>query len=829
MTTRSGRFQSLAAVVAALLLGPSWASAQESEAPGRIDLNRASLEEIETLPIPLEVARAIWEHREYVQHYRGAVDLAEVEGMTPELLKAIRPLVVIEPVPRDPEALRKDELFYRFEWWEGAEGRDESIVELYKALALEPVNVNEASYLAVYNLQNMSPVDAAAVIRYREQVGEIGNRSDLRRANGLTGWGYSNIRNFVNYEPVEADTRLHGAYSMRVESTTDFPDLVDVFRADRDPGEGTNDNWWDRLGLDNPTPGVYQRLYLRYKQRVRGGLVTGRRLGEQDLFDTRKGFVSYQNPNVGGLRIDKVLVGNYQVSWGQGVVMENTDFFSARKSGYNFAKRYDGVIGDLSRSHMAALRGAAAEVSYGPVRAIAMYSDDDKDAIVNPDGRSVNTLVRLTPRIEDQELIAAGLHPMRDQVNEKLWGGNLRYNFGPGTWFGVGGYEARYDRFFDPQWNPYNPTDKHPLIKDDDEDAITAADSEIFASFKGKNRQVVGADFQWVYRNFALQGEYAELDRGGSVWKIGDDPGAMVVNAYVQEENLNVLLVYRDYDIGFDNPYQRSFSNYQRFKGTVFEDEFRLQDPLYGLVYDNAAQPQAERGFYVNTRYRFADPFITTVEWDTWRRQSDMSKYSRFVGRLEYRLLFPLRFKLRQKWQNREHENFEDPSIFNQSERIWEMEYRLSRFDELEFRYGTAYIHWPPRGRLSGEPEPNGRNPISGNNSQDSKLWSARITHHTKSGRTKIDGAAMVYEGFWWFFEKNTFRIVDGNGFRTWVEITDRLSDGLTARLRWVRDNQERLTNVDIRQFNEEVGEPIDADDVRNVVHYFRVQMDWTF
>ena len=52
-----------------------------------------------------------------------------------------------------------------------------------------------------------------------------------------------------------------------------------------------------------------------------------------------------------------------------------------------------------------------------------------------------------------------------------------------------------------------------------------------------------------MYRNFALQGEYAELERTGSNWKIGDDPHAMVLNAYVQQENLNVLMVYRDYDV----------------------------------------------------------------------------------------------------------------------------------------------------------------------------------------------------------------------------------------------------------------------------------------
>jgi hypothetical protein len=51
----------------------------------------------------------------------------------------------------------------------------------------------------------------------------------------------------------------------------------------------------------------------------------------------------------------------------------------------------------------------------------------------------------------------------------------------------------------------------------------------------------------------------------------------------------------------------------------------------------------------------------------------------------------------------------------------------------------------------------------------------------------------------------------------------------LTLRLRYVRENQLRNTAVDIRQFNDEVGLPVDADDVKDVTHYFRIQADWTF
>ena len=34
----------------------------------------------------------------------------------------------------------------------------------------------------------------------------------------------------------------------------------------------------------------------------------------------------------------------------------------------------------------------------------------------------------------------------------------------------------------------------------------------------------------------------------------------------------------------FDNPYQRSFSNYQRYKTSIFEDTYWLEDPVYGFL-----------------------------------------------------------------------------------------------------------------------------------------------------------------------------------------------------------------------------------------------------
>ena len=62
-------------------------------------------------------------------------------------------------------------------------------------------------------------------------------------------------------------------------------------------------------------------------------------------------------------------------------------------------------------------------------------------------------------------------------------------------------------------------------------------------------------------------------------------PDAIVLSAYAQFSNLSILALYRNYDLEFDNPYQRSFSNYQRYKTTIFEDTYWLDDPIYGYLY----------------------------------------------------------------------------------------------------------------------------------------------------------------------------------------------------------------------------------------------------
>ncbi len=62
--------------------------------------------------------------------------------------------------------------------------------------------------------------------------------------------------------------------------------------------------------------------------------------------------------------------------------MENTDFYSARKTGYGFSKRILGITPDLSRTQEYALRGAAFELTHPYAGLSFWFSQDDKGCIV---------------------------------------------------------------------------------------------------------------------------------------------------------------------------------------------------------------------------------------------------------------------------------------------------------------------------------------------------------------------------------------------------------------------------------------------------------------
>ena len=788
-----------------------------------IDLNSASLEEILELPVPREDAEAIYRYREFRAYFTSVYDLMKVEGIDVADLETLKPLVRIEPVEIDYFAARMNIAQRNVRSWGSSEGSNEGLIDLWIDIAKDPPNISTAGIYELMNLQNVSPVDAVAIFNHRKAIGSYRGRRDLRYTPNLSGWGYMNARSLVRYEDTERKGDLHGRYQIRARSASYDSDVAELMREDVLSAPNVYDSWYDRLGLDSARPEVTQKLSLKYyatdEVTLRGGVLSWRMGGERDLYEHAKGFFGVEGLRLGPVSLEKVYVGDYLVGFGQGLVMENSDYFKPRKSGYSWDKRYYGILGDISRTQEYKLSGIAFQAAWNNLRTIGFYSDDKKDAVLNGDG-SVASYISLSPTIDNDLLDHYGLLPMKDVLHEKTFGGNLRYMFAPGSHVGFSGYESRYDRRFDIM-------EGETLI--DRYDRITQADNEIFSSYTspGKFRRIYGIEAQSVFKNFCFQAEYAEMDIDGGLLKIGDDPGALVASLWSQYNNLNFLALYRDYDLGYDNPYCRGFSNYERFKGTILEDQYYLTSPLYGLLFDNAVTPQAERGIYFSSRFRITQAIIPRIEYDRWTRVADGATYYRFVGNLEIRLLYPLRFKIRQQFQGRNRDDKLTATSYGLDDTRIEMEMRLSNYDMVEFTYLRGGTEWPPRPRLVGDVRPNGDHPASGQAFQPS--W-ALLLHasHNFTDQFSLSAGALSYNGFLWFFEESDFVATDRkNSVRFWASVEDQISDNLWIELKAAFDRGVPITNTDVRQYNQYYGKDIDADNIINREKSFRIQIDY--
>ena len=446
----------------------------------------------------------------------------------------------------------------------------------------------------------------------------------------------------------------------------------------------------------------------------------------------------------------------------------------------------------------------------------------NKLAIINKDS-SFSALITMQPRLpfgvsNDNGKI---FNEITNSVNEITWGGNLRISPLLGTNFGFTYYESLYDRVLDPQ--------VVNTITGGDEDstaAFTLSDYDTYSgdAFFGKNisnstdseiknmyasnatssifnsvksfRRVRGFNFSTVIKNIVLQAEYGELLNDMNLFYFGRDAKAFVINTFTQFDNLNFLLLYRNYDLGYDNPYQRSFSNYQRYKTSIFEDSFWLEDPVYGFLYSGSSQPQAEEGLYFTTRYQFHRSAVMYMNWDVWNRKADNAKYYRTVVSIDLRPVFNYRINIRQKWQARGEQNIFHPSPFFSRETRIRARLRLSQYNQLELLFSNGHTTFSPRPRLTGNPF--GGSMVVGDIGTPDRSYGFSLDYNIDKNM-KIKIGTIFINGFLWYFEDTDFRVfsTDGSMVHHWASINYKPIKSLKINFKVSLGNQLSSTTID--------------------------------
>ncbi|MCF7796930.1 MAG: helix-hairpin-helix domain-containing protein [Lentisphaeria bacterium] len=777
-----------------LLTAVSWAAVAH-----RVDINNASLDEIMELPITTQQAQALYDRVYYQGPFLSLYEISLVESIDAETLERLKPLIVIRPLVVTGEKSRLQDTYRKVEQWSSLEGANEGLIEVWLDRLAEPINVNRATYDDLTALQNVSPIDAVAVLKLQDEI-NIGSQRALRSAIGLSYYGYRNLRDFVRYYDPDESGKVHYWYNMTLNTAP--------------PAGGSAEEGDVVVLLRNYPPAVRHKFLITYGQHVNFGMSYHRQLAEKNQYVNDGDFkipdgkwaFTLKDYRWGPLSMERLVAGNFSATFGQGVVMETTDYFSPRRDGYGWSKRVPGIFADLSGTRSYALRGLGLQMRLlNKLRLIGFLSKNSRDAVLNPSGEDFTTIINMDSR---QPYGWYGLLPqnLMNSVNEVTYGGNLQFTFWPGTYLGFTSYESLYDKELrpDPAASIIDPAQAGRYLTT----IGNTADTEIAAMYASSassplwdaaraNRRIQGIEFSTVIRNMALQGEWAVLDSDYDMFSVKTDPQALVVNAFVQFDNFNLLVLYRDYDLAFDNPYQRSFSNYQRYKGSILEDLFYLQDPIFGSLFSNAAQPQAERGWFISSRYQMHRDVVANLDFDTWTRAADGARYFRTVARLEYRFAFNYRLRIRQKWQQRGDFDYLSASPFDSRETRVDFQFRLSDYDNLSLIYANSFTRFSQRRRLTVDLGSGGDSySMVGNAGAPSEALGFTATHNF-TDRFKVLGSALVYKGFFWNFEDTDFRIFDSpvHSLHWWVTAFSRIGDNWAVRLKVSHEAGAPVTN----------------------------------
>ena len=802
----------------------------------KIDINNTSYNQIASLPLSQNKLDDLWLYVNSVGEIDTIYDLLNVNSLDAKDIKELKKYILINK----REYNTSSNFSYKTDQWLASEGSSEGIAELWLDRYYDPQNVNSMNYDDLSSLPNFSPMDVVAVLKQQKR-GEISGTFQLKNSPGISYYGYRNLLDFIKYSDTD-NSRINIRYTSMVRSI---------------PSSSSLDE--DEIPVDfiqSSNPETLTKLLIGYKN-YNFGALRYNHIGEPSNVYTDKAFLSVEKINFPFFRLDKLIIGNFTAAYGQGVVFESTDFYQPRRSGYKFSKRQTGISTDFTRSTQFVLSGLAAQFSTSKIRLSMFLSNgfpkdnNMRDAVINADG-SFSSLITMNPRLgygysnNDLNKINENLI---NSLEEWTYGINLRYSPNVTINFGITFYESLYDRVLNPQVIETiiggDGDIDGPVDIDDYDDysgdvyylnyMSNSADPEINAMYSSAGsspiwddarsfRRVIGYNFSKVIKNMVIQGELGQMDTDGIL--LDNEPKAFVINSYMQFNTFDFLILYRDYDIDFDNPYQRSFSEYKRYKSTIFEDPYWLEDPIYYNLYSSNAQPQAERGIYIQSRYQFHEDLVGGIQWDSWVRKADEAQYFRIVGKLEWRPLFNYRVYFRYKWQSRGAFDIAHPSPYFTKEARIRFKLRLSNYNNMELLYSWNYTTFSPRPRLTGS-----------SNLFDQEMHIGDIGtpdgsigfsfEHNFDKNMKLKTGFVYAEGFMWYIEDNDFRLFDTNNglVHSWVSFNFKPNPLLAVKLKVSHSSDHYSTTIVGGQLND--GTWIENPYVINETFNYRIQIDY--
>jgi hypothetical protein len=812
---------------------------------GAFDLVFGDCDSLKDIPITEIQRDAICDKMSYGGGFESVFDLLELGVFTPEEFEKAKDFFTVGKISRPQTELERiDSLYFKVGDWLTGEGVSEELIdERLDAIRGKPV-LSDLGYKDLVAMDNVSPSDAVVILKQIRDVGPIKDRRGLRSINGLSVRGYLSVRSYIDYGvEKKINWRTGGYVQGRFGGSTVDGDPYSSLKIHANNGPVS---YGFRMSKDSGEPIEYGDWANPF------------------AYPDFKVYAALTRFDIGELRIRHLIAGDYSAEFGEGVTFSSGDYFNPRNTGTGFDIRSLGVYPDLSASQTYALRGAAVEAKYGMIEPTVFFSTREKDAVykkyqvITPDSFSVDSAGADTTIFSAETTIVNdstgfadlinGMKDWKDKVKETIIGGDLTVSPFLNLRLGLTAYRANYDKTWKPDITAIVDSTRLPGGSNASVDQFDA--EYLSSTYNQDYRSAVGANAMWAIGNLSFSGEYSEVVRDSNVllnWHysgiidtirgdatsflpIGDDPSGTVLKAQLVTNRLGAVAVYRKYELGFDNPYNRGFSEYGRYKGASFEDDYKLTDPALTVLATETPRPMAEEGLYLQFYGKPFRQLDATVEFDAFKRLTDGADYRRIVLKANYRPHNNLSFRIWRKWQGRSAQNALTPNSFTVDEIRLSADARLSGYSTVGFTVIHSFMTNPPRPQYAQYADPTAGDPSVASVVDPSEgiILNAEIN---ADEHLTILGQGIIYRGWLWNFEEGEFAELDTktDAFRWWLAIRDRFVENLSVTAKLTVDKPLSATNIDLRSSYGDPETNLEGGRVTDAKAYWRIQLDYFF
>ena len=204
-----------------------------------------------------------------------------------------------------------------------SEGSSEGISELWLDRYYSQQNINKMNYDDLSFLPNVSPIDVLAIMTQQKR-GKIRGTFELKNSPGISYYGYKNLLDFVVFKD-NINNKVDVRYNMLARSIPSY--------------SGLNEEDIPIDFIDMGRPETMTKLLIGYKN-MKFGLLKHNNLGDPSEISNNKGFMAFEKLYLSNsnqwLRIDNIIIGNFNARFGQGLIFESGDSFRPRRTGHGF-------------------------------------------------------------------------------------------------------------------------------------------------------------------------------------------------------------------------------------------------------------------------------------------------------------------------------------------------------------------------------------------------------------------------------------------------------------------------------------------------------------